>query len=177
VRWALVAGLFALLIPAVAAAHVTIAPPFVDDGVESTISFQTPNERPPHATISLSVRAPPGVSIVSASGAPAGWHATISGSQVTWTGGRLTGRTTTNFPLQITPKVRAGTVSFTAAQRYDDKGTVRWKTDLSVLPASGAAAPKQHPWTAVIAAIVGALVIGGSLVAVRYLRRKPLPDR
>ena len=32
-------------------AHVTIAPPFVQDGIESTIAFQTPNERPPHATV------------------------------------------------------------------------------------------------------------------------------
>jgi hypothetical protein len=55
---------------------------------------------------------------------------------------------------------------------------VRWKSDLSVLPASGAAAPKQHPWTAVIATIVGVLVIGGSLFLVRALRRsRPLPDR
>ena len=70
-----------------------------------------------------------------------------------------------------------GTFGFLAAQGYDDNATVRWKADLSVLPATGAAAPKQHPWTAVIATIIGLLVIGGSLVAVRALRRKPLQDR
>ena len=66
---------------------------------------------------------------------------------MTWTGGRLEGRTTTSFPLRITARVRAGTYGFAAAQAYDDNATVRWKADLSVLPASGAAAPKQHPWT------------------------------
>ena len=176
-RWALLAALLALLVPAAASAHVTIAPPFVEDGVPSTITFETPNERPPHATISLTVTAPPGITVDSAQ-SPAGWRATVKGSTVTWTGGRLTARTTTAFPLKITARVRAGTFGFLAAQRYDDNATVRWKSDLSVLPASGAAAPKQHPWTAVIATIIGVLVIGGSLVAVRALRRrKPLPDR
>jgi uncharacterized protein YcnI len=166
----------ALIIPAAAGAHVTIAPPFVEDGVTSTITFQTPNERPPHATTSLTVTAPPGITVESAQ-SPAGWHATVNGGTVTWSGARLTGRTTTDFPLRITARVRAGTFGFLAAQRYDDNATVRWKAVLSVLPASGAAAPKQHPWTAVIAAIVGVIVIAGSLFAVRAFRRKPLPDR
>jgi uncharacterized protein YcnI len=166
----------ALLIPAAADAHVTIAPPFVEDGVPSTITFETPNERPPHATISLAVTAPPGITVDSAQ-SPAGWHAIVKGGTVTWTGGRLTGRTTTAFPLRITARVRAGTFGFLAAQAYDDNATVRWKAALSVLPASGAAAPKQHPWTAVIAAIVGILVIGASIVGLRYLRRRPLPEQ
>ena len=45
----------ALIVPAAAYAHVTIAPPFVEDGVETEITFETPNERPPNETISLSV--------------------------------------------------------------------------------------------------------------------------
>ena len=43
----------ALIVPAVASAHITIQPSFVEDGVETEISFQTPNERPPNETISL----------------------------------------------------------------------------------------------------------------------------
>ena len=64
------------LLPAVAAAHVTIAPPFVQDGLASTIVFETPNERPPHATTALSVTAPPGIAVDGAD-APAGWHARV----------------------------------------------------------------------------------------------------
>ena len=50
-RRALAVAAIALVLPAAARAHVTIAPPFVEDGVETEITFETPNERPPHATI------------------------------------------------------------------------------------------------------------------------------
>ena len=96
-RKLLVATAVALIVPAAAYAHVTIQPSFVEDGVETEITFETPNERPPNETISLSVKAPPGISIDSAS-SPPGWNADVRGSTVTWTGGRLVDRTTTVVP-------------------------------------------------------------------------------
>lgn len=174
-RWIVVPAVLALVMPAIVSAHVTIEPPFVEDGVESTISFATPNERPPHATTTVSVTAPPGIAVVSAT-APAGWHAAVKGSTVSWTGGRLEDRATVSFPLRIRARVRAGTYAFEAAQRYDDGATVKWKSALSVLPASGSAAPKQHPWGALGAALAGVVVIAGSLVLVRVLRRRSLQD-
>jgi hypothetical protein len=102
---------------------------------------------------------------------------TVDGSTVTWSGGRLEGRSTTSFPLRVTARVRAGTYGFNAVQTYDDRATVRWKADLSVLPASGAAAPTQHPWGAVVAAVAGVAVICGSLAGLRYFRRKPVSGR
>jgi uncharacterized protein YcnI len=171
-----VASAVALLLAAVAGAHVTIAPPFVQDGVVTTIAFQLPNERPPHATTRLTVTAPPGVEIRSAR-APAGWQATAQGGTATWTGGRVEGRRTVDFPITVYARVRAGTYGFLAAQRYDDGATVKWKPELSVLPASGSAAPKQHPWGAIAAAVVGVVVILGSVVGLRYLRRSPLQER
>jgi uncharacterized protein YcnI len=161
----------ALIAPGLAAAHVIVSPPFVNDGVETKIAFMTPNERPPHATVLLRATAPPGVEIVSAT-APAGWRSSVAGSTVTWSGGRLTGRTTTAFPLRVLARVRAGTYAFKAAQTYDDGATVRWNVDLSVLPASGSAAPSQDPWGAVTAAFVGVVVIAGTLIGVRLLRRR-----
>jgi uncharacterized protein YcnI len=162
-----------LVLPVAAEAHVTIAPPFVQDGIKSTIAFQTPNERPPHATVALRVTAPPGVAVDSAK-APKGWQAKISGSTVSWIGGKLTGRTTVDFPVTITAKVRAGTHAFAATQTYDDGATVKWNAGLSVLPATGAQTPKQHPWGAVAAAVAGLLVIGGSVFLLRRARRAPL---
>jgi len=162
--------------PAAAAAHVTVSPPFVEDGVETEIAFATPNERPPHATINVRATAPPGISVVSAT-APAGWQATVDGSTVTWSGGRLGGRETASFPLRVLARVRAGTYSFTSVQTYDDDATVRWKAALSVLPAAGAAAPKQHPWSAIGAALGGIAVIAGSLIGLRFLRRRPLQEQ
>jgi uncharacterized protein YcnI len=174
-RRALVVAATALVIPATAAGHVTISPPFVEDGVESEIALATPNERPPHATIAVRATAPPGISVVSAT-APAGWTATVEGSTVTWSGGRLEDRTTVSFPVRILARVRAGAYVFTSVQTYDDGATVRWKADLSVLPAAGAAAPKQHPWSAIGATVAGLIVIAGSLVGLSILRRRPLQD-
>ena len=166
----------ALIVPAAAAAHVIVSPPYVEDGVGSEIAFTMPNERPPHATIEVRTTAPPGISIVSAA-APAGWKATVDGSTVTWSGGRLENRESASFPVRILARVRAGTYAFTSVQTYDDGATVRWKADLSVLPAAGAKAPDQHPWGAVAAAIAGIVVIAGSLIGLRYLRRRPLQER
>src|SRR5262245_2343296 len=175
-RLVLAAAAAALLLPALAAAHVTIAPPFVQDGVETSITFETPNERPPHATTALSVTAPAGVAFGVAS-APAGWKARVSGSKVTWSGGRIEGRSIVGFPVRVTAKVRAGTHPFNAVQTYDDGATVKWSAGLSVLPATGSAAPKQHPWGALAAAVAGALVIGGSVAVLRRTRRSALQER
>jgi len=172
---ALAATVLILALPATAAAHVTLAPPFVEDGVPTTIAFQAPNERAPHAMTMLSATAPPGVTIEDAI-APSGWKATVAGSTVTWTGGRLTGTAELDFPIRIETRVRAGTHSFAATQTYDDGGRVKWKVDLSVLPATGAAAPKQHPWGAVAAAVAGLLVVVGSVLGLRRFR-KPAPPK
>ncbi len=169
----LVATAVALIVPAAASAHVTIEPSFVEDGVTTKISFQTPNERPPNETVSLSVEAPPGISIESAS-SPPGWSASVSGSTVTWTGGRLVNRTTTAFPVKVTARVRAGTYSFAATQAYSDNAKVRWAADLVVLPASGAAAPKEHPLAAIVAGVV---IVAASIIGLFFFRRRSLPDR
>jgi uncharacterized protein YcnI len=176
VRALCAAVLAVLALPAGALAHVTIDPPFVSDGVESEITFEAPNERAPHATIEVRTTAPPGVRIISAT-APAGWRALVSGSKVTWTNGRIEGTRIVGFPVRVLAHVRAGTYSFLSAQRYDDGATVRWKAALSILPAQGSAAPSEHPWGAIVAALTGALVIGASLVGVRLLRRRTLQDR
>jgi uncharacterized protein YcnI len=175
VRFLAAVAAAALALPAAAVAHVTIAPPFVDDGVPTRIAFQLPNERPPHATIGLTVTAPPGIALGVAT-APPGWRAAVDGSQVTWTGGRITGRRTVDFPVRVTARVRAGTVAFLATQRYDDDRTVKWKVALTVLPATGAAAPKQHPWGAVAAGVIGLVVVVLSVVGLRCLRRRPVGD-
>ena len=172
-RTAAAAGAAALLLPAAATAHVVISPPFVNDGIKSTIAFRTPNERAPKATVGLTVVAPPGVAVDSAA-APPGWKASVSGSTVSWSGGRVTGRSTVDFPVTITAKVRAGTHPFAATQTYDDGATVKWSAGLSVLPATGAQTPKQHPWGAVAAAVAGLLVIGGSVLLLRRVRRAPV---
>ena len=165
----------ALVVPASATAHVTISPPFVEDGVETEISLTVPNERPPHATVAFRITTPPGISIVSAT-APAGWKAAVDGSTAMWSGGRLEGRETLVFPLRILANVHAGTFTVKAGQGYDDGATVRWASDLSVLPATGAASPDHRPWgkiTAAAVVIAVIAVIAASLIGLRFLRRRP----
>jgi hypothetical protein len=159
-----------------AEAHVTVDPPYVDAGARTTISFEMPNERPPHATISLEVKAPPGVELA-AETPPAGWKLELQHDRARWTGGRIEGRRTVGFPLAVTARTRAGTELFKATQGYDDGESVRWDAGLSVLPAAGTDAPSQHLDRAVAAGAVGLVVIAASFLALRLLRRRPLQER
>jgi hypothetical protein len=177
--WAVVVLLTAawsLVAASRADAHVTMTPPFVDADVESTVSFELPNERPPHATISLEVKAPPGVEIASAT-PPAGWKLQLEHGRARWTGGRIEGRRTVAFPLVVTARTRAGTELFRATQGYDDGESVRWDAGLAVLPAAGDEAPSQHLDRALLAGGVGLVVIVVSFVSLRLLRRRPLQER
>jgi uncharacterized protein YcnI len=159
-----------------ASAHVTVAPPFLEKGTETALSFAVPNERPPHATVMVRVGAPQGLSIVSAE-APPGWHSSIAGSTVTWSGGRIAGRRAVVFPIRAVARMPAGTYAFAAAQGYDDGATVHWVASISVLPASASAAPKQRPWKPVAAGVAGLAGVAAVLVVVRRRRRRPLQDR
>jgi hypothetical protein len=157
-------------------AHVTMTPPFVDGDVRSTVSFELPNERPPHATISLEVKAPPGIELASAT-PPAGWKLQLEHDRARWTGGRIEGRRTVAFPLVVTARTRAGTELFRATQGYDDGESVRWDAGLTVLPAAGDEAPSQHLDRALLAGGVGLVVIVASFLALRLARRRPLQER
>lgn len=159
-----------------AQAHVTIAPPFVDAGATTTIAFETPNERPPHRTTGLVVTAPPGVELDVAP-APTGWRLHLAGGTARWSGAEIRGKTVVRFPLSVTARVPAGSATFRATQTYDDGESVRWDATLTVLPASGTEAPSQHFDRALAAGAVGLVVIAGSFLALRLLRRRPLQER
>ena len=165
-----------LLAPGTAWAHVTMTPPFVDAGAKTTVSFELPNERPPHATVSLEVKAPPGVELAAAT-PPTGWKLELAHDRARWTGGRIEGRRTVAFPLAVTARTRAGTEIFRATQGYDDGESVRWDAGLTVLPAAGDATPSQHLDRALLAGGVGLVVIAVSFLALRLLRRRPLQER
>ena len=90
----------ALAFPGRAPAHVTITPAYVEADAPTTIRFETPNERKPHATVSLSIEAPPGVAF-SAVAAPSGWKLDVQPTRVRWTGGRIEGTRTIAFPIRV----------------------------------------------------------------------------
>jgi len=97
----------ALLVPGRADAHVTISPTYVDADATSTITFETPNERPPHATVSVAIDAPPGV-VFSRLDPPPGWRVDVQTTHVRWSGGRIEGRRTVGFPIRVLARTRAG---------------------------------------------------------------------
>lgn len=165
-----------LAVPAVAQAHVTLTPPFVDADSATTVSFEMPNERPPHATISLEVKAPPGVELAQAA-PPAGWKLELTGNVARWSGGRIQGERTVAFPLAVTARTRAGTEIFEATQGYDDGESVHWNAGLTVLPAAGDEAPSQHLGRALAAGAVGLVVIVASFIVIRLVRRRSLQER
>lgn len=153
-----------------------MTPPFVDAGATTTIAFDTPNERPPHATVALAVTAPPGIELERAT-PPAGWRLELTHGTARWTGGRIEGARTVSFRLAVTARTRAGTEIFRAVQRYDDGESVRWDAGLTVLPAAGKESPSQHLDRALAAGAVGLVVIALSFLALRLLRRGPLQER
>ncbi len=155
---------------------MTISPTYVEADTASTITIETPNERPPHATVSLVSDAPPGVSF-SAADPPPGWTLEVDTTRAEWSGGRIEGTRTVGFPIRVLARTRAGNQTFRAAQRYDDGEEVRWPATLSVLPAEGADAPSQHLGRALAAAAAGILVLGLSLLVLRLLRRPKLQER
>jgi uncharacterized protein YcnI len=152
-----------------AVGHVTIAPPFVELGEQSELTFETPNERAPRSTTALELVAPPGVELASAP-APEGWSLTLAGTTARWSGGTIESEDVAAFPLLVTARNGTGTEVFRARQRYDDGAVVRWTARLTVVPAS-AGEPDQQLGRAFVAAAAGLVVLVGSLVVVRRLRR------
>jgi Domain of unkown function (DUF1775) len=176
VLWSAVGALCAAFAMAQRAeAHVTPEPSFVEADARTTVAFETPNERAPHATTSLVIEAPDGVEL-SAADAPEGWRLELAGGRARWTGGRIGGTRAVAFPIFVTARTRAGTVTFRAIQGYDDGESVRWGANLTVLPASGSEAPSQRFDRALAAGAVGLVVIAGSFLVLRLIRRRPLQD-
>ena len=148
---------------------MTISPPFVATGEPTEVLFETPNERPPRATTSLELVAPPGLDLAAAE-APEGWTLDLSGATARWSGGRIEDEDVVSFPLRMTARRSPGNAVFQARQRYDDGAVVRWEATLTVVPAAEAG-PDQHLGRAFVAGAVGLAVLAGSFFALRLLRR------
>jgi uncharacterized protein YcnI len=165
-----VAGVAALVLLPAAAGHVTVEPTTVQLGTTATLSVTVPNEREARATIGLTVTFPPGWKPVAAP-SHGDWRATATGDAITWSGGRLTGSQAATFTVRALPVGRAGTRALQARQRYDDGDVVSWRVPVATLPAAGTAAPSEHLGRAVVAAVVGTVLIVALLGVLRALRR------
>jgi len=157
-----------------AAAHVTVVPPFAQARAETRLLLDVPNERLTQPMTSLVVTVPVGMAVRSAE--PLGvWRADAHGRVARWTAGSLAPRTTARFAMVVVGPPRAGAVRLQAVQRYPDHGIVPWRVDLTITPGNGAGG-EQHLGAAALAAVVGLLVIAGSLFVLHRLRRRTLQE-
>jgi uncharacterized protein YcnI len=140
---------FALGLPAVAQAHVTVQPSSEPAGAETVLNVRVPNERDDASTVKLDVRLPPG--FVEADVEPqAGWTVKVvksklakpiqtddgpiseSVSQITWTGsgkgeGAIPPGGFKDFPVLVLIPGKAGDrLTFKALQTYSNGAVVRW---------------------------------------------------
>jgi hypothetical protein len=165
-----------LLVAGAARAHVTVTPTFLEVGVPTTVSFEAPNERDGHPMTALVIVLPKGIEGDPSQPEAAGWTLRVDGRTATWSGGSLPAREIGTFALRLRATGEPRAVSVTASQRYPDGRSVAWSPSLTIVPAAAADDPKQYPGRAVIAAVVGLVVIGASLVLARRLRQRSLQE-
>ncbi len=167
-RRALLAAAALLALPAVASAHVTVVPSFLNVGKRTTLVFTAPSERPPHSVVSVSLTTPAGVALSPAS-PPPGWKLALRPRLAVWSGGRVPPTATFELRVAATATRAPGTASLRVLQRYDDGKSVRWTVPLTVLPAT--TVPREHVWPALLAGAVGVVVIVGGLAFLRLRGR------
>ena len=88
-------------------------------------------------------------------------------------------RATASFPVPDSRPRACGNLRLQVGADLRRPGAVvRWQANLSVLPATGTSRAEATSLEGAIgAALVGLVVIAGSLVGVRLLRRRPLQER
>lgn len=164
-----------MLAPAGALAHPALTPSAVNLGATARVVVEIPNERDGRATVGLTLSFAPGFTVVRALESP-GWTATSGGRAASWRGGRIEGADAVDFAVELKAVAPTGTYDVALDQQYDDGRSVRTTAPITVLPALGGdATPDQHVGRAVVAGIVGVVIVVGSLVGVRLLRRRPAP--
>lgn len=173
VRAALVAAGVALATALPAHAHPILTPGSIGVDAETRIVTAIPNEREGHATVAFTLSFPPGFTVVDAE-RTGPWLGSADARTASWSGGSITGTSTVEFALLLTAVAPTGTYDVVLDQRYDDGRSVTTKAPIIVLPALGEAAPDQHVGRAIAAAVVGILIVGGSLLTLRLLRRRPV---
>ena len=116
------AGLLAFGAPA--SAHTEGAAKAASEG-RTEVSLTVENECE-GGTTNLRVQLPAGSSNVSAQ-SPTGWNATVSSTEVSWSGGSFTGSATESFTVTLVLAQPAGTmVAFPTLQGCQDGSTLAW---------------------------------------------------
>lgn len=169
-----VATALAVALPALA--HVTVSPAFLAADESTTLAFDAPNEREAEPMNALAVTLPPGLATVSGDQPETvGWQLEVTDTEAVWSGGAVEAGESQLFELKVSASGEPTAVKITAEQRYASGASVQWTPAFTILPASGES-PDQYIGRALVAAIVGLVLIGGSLVVARRLRQRTLQE-
>jgi uncharacterized protein YcnI len=134
----------AALLPATAAAHVTVVPKTAPAGAYTVLDVRVPNERDDEPTTSVDLKLPPGFVAASFEPVP-GWQVRVvrerlstpietengpiseQVSRIVWSGGEIPPGAFQDFPISVQVPDRAGSeLSFKALQTYAGGEVVRW---------------------------------------------------
>ena len=169
-----VAAAAGALFVAPAAAHVTARPDRVESGTTQRVILDVPNERDGRETTRVALTVPSRL-VIAGAATPDGWTVDFDAATAVWTGGRISGTDVVGFPVELTASGTSAKVPLDVRQLYGDGEEESWAPELAILPAV-AAAPKEHPGRALVASVIGILVVGGALLALQRARRRPPPD-
>jgi hypothetical protein len=154
-----------------------MSPAFLASGETATLRIDAPNERESEPMTALTIALPIGL-VADPQNQPVteGWRLEVAGGNATWTGGTTAPGEPASFELRVEASGEPGSVTIEAKQRYPSGATVSWTPAFTILPATDGS-PSQRPGRALVAAIVGLIVVGGGLVVAHRLRRRTLQER
>jgi hypothetical protein len=141
------------------------------------LRFEAPNEREDEPMTGLVLRLPTGLRAEPA-GQPRtiGWELEATGGQAVWSAGSLPPGATQVFELAVSASGEPGGVLISADQLYPSGAKVSWAPGFTILPAAGDS-PSQRPGRALVAGIVGIVIVAASLVVAHRLRRRTAQER
>ena len=125
----LMAWLFVLVLPIVAAAHVAVVPGESEAGGWERYSILVPTEKA-SPTVRVSVKLPTGMDVIAVESKP-GWQGKyspfpIGAATVEWQGGRIPENEFVSFEFLAWNPPAARVVSWEATQWYEDGTSDRW---------------------------------------------------
>jgi hypothetical protein len=170
-----IATVAALGVPAAAAAHLGIDPPFLAVAAKQRFVLTVHNDRDQPMT-GFRLTVPDGLRIIGTGGG-SGWNETVEGAAAIFGGSTLAPNTPVDFEIDLEAvSVEPGTVELQGDQLYAaDDESVTWPVSLTIVP-EGASAPPEADgaFSGTSIAILGALgvLVLASFGAVLWQRRR-----
>jgi uncharacterized protein YcnI len=167
-RVALTAFALALLAPATASAHGSIAPTAAASGTVQRFVVSVPALLGGQTIVGFSVTVPAEASVESAEANQPRWSASVRGGTITWEGGPIEG-VGEDFAFRARLPETEGAVTFEGRERYRDGSSLRFPLAVTVTRTAGAAATGSSDddlaWIAIALAATALLLALGAAIA------------